>query len=279
MILSSILYVVSLAAALGCAYLLSSYNLYLWLMALPFWVAFFYLSFGIWVLILIVWGPFLKNKPTPDKPNRFYIGVIHQTVQTFFLAFHIHVRVRGGSKIPANQKVLYVNNHISNFDPMAMICAFRGPFLGVTKPENLKFPIAGPFIRLAGFIPINREDAKEGSKAINKASEYLRRNLCDVEICPEGTRNKTDQLLLEFHAGSFRAGMDAKAPIAIVAVKGTKEIHKRAPWRPCFVYLDILKVITPEEYEYLTPAQVRDLAFGLIKNDLEGGLLYELPAL
>ena len=55
MILSSILYVVSLAAALGCAYLLSSYNLYLWLMALPFWVAFFYLSFGIWVLILIVW--------------------------------------------------------------------------------------------------------------------------------------------------------------------------------------------------------------------------------
>ena len=226
MILSSILYIVSLAAALGCAYLLSSYNLYLWLMALPFWVAFFYLSVGIWVLILIAWGPFLKNKPTPDKPNRFYIGVIHQTVQTFFLAFHIHVRVRGGSKIPANQKVLYVNNHISNFDPMAMICAFRGPFLGVTKPENLKFPIAGPFIRLAGFIPINREDAKEGSKAINKASEYLRRNLCDVEICPEGTRNKTADTFLPFHDGSFKIAEKSGAPIIPMTIVNSAAVFE-----------------------------------------------------
>lgn len=277
MILTSILYLISLLGSLAAAYFLSSYNVYYWLLTLPFWFVAFYLCFGLWVLILIVWGLFIKNKPLPERPNKLYVGVIHQTIVTFFWAMNIHVRVRGGSKIP-QQKVLYVNNHISNFDPMAMIAAFRGPLLAVTKPQNFNFPIAGPFIRQAGFIAINREDAKEGGKAINRASDYLREGICDVEICPEGTRNKTDQTLLEFHPGSFRAGMDAHAPIAIIAVKGTKEIKKRAPFLPCFVYLDVLKVLEPEEYEGMTTVQVRDLAYNLIKNDLEGGLMYELPA-
>ncbi len=277
MILTSILYLISLSVSLAAAYFLSAYNAYFWFLVLPFWFVSFYLCFGLWVLFLILWGPFIKNKAAPERPNRFYVGIIHQTIVTFFWAMNIHVRVRGASKIPS-QKVLYVNNHISNFDPMAMIAAFRGPLLAVTKPQNFSFPIAGPFIKQAGFVPINREDAKEGGKAINRASSYLSEGICDVEICPEGTRNKTNQTLLEFHAGSFRAGMDAHAPIAIVAVKGTKEIKKRAPFLPCFVYLDVLKVLEPKEYEGMTTVQVRDLAYHLIKNDLEGSLMYELPA-
>lgn len=277
MILTSILYLISLSGSLVAAYFLSTYNVYYWLLALPFWFVSFYLCFALWILLLIVWGLFIKNKPVPERPNRFYVGVTHQTIVTFFWAINIHVRVRGGSKIP-QQKVLYVNNHVSNFDPMAMIAAFRGPLLAVTKPQNYDFPIAGPFIKQAGFVAINREDAKEGGKAINRASDYLREGICDVEICPEGTRNKTNQTLLEFHPGSFHAGMDAHAPVVIVAIKGTKEIKKRAPFLPCFVYLDVLKVLTPEEYEGMTTVQVRDLAYNLIKNDLEGGLMYELPA-
>ena len=277
MVLNAILYFVSLVGAFGFAYLLSGINVYLWFMALPFWFVLYYVCFGIWLVFLIVWGKTLEKKPLPDLPSRFYCGVIHQTVITLFWAINIHVRVRGAGRLP-KEKVLYVNNHISNFDPMAMIASFRHPMVAVTKPENLKFFIAGPFIKMAGFIPINREDAKEGAKAIDRAGQFLKDGLCDVEICPEGTRNKTDELLLEFHPGSFRAAMDVKAPIAVVCVKGTKEIVKRSPWRPSFVYLDILKVITPEEYEGLTPAQVRDIAVNLIRGDLEGGMLYELPA-
>ncbi len=277
MILTSILYILALAGGLGVGYWLSNYNIYCWLVALPCWFLFFYLLFGLWVVILFVWGQFLKGKPIPERPSPFYLSIVHQTVATFFFAMHIHVRVRGASRLP-KQKVLYVNNHVSNFDPMAMIVALRGPMLAVTKPENLSFPIAGPFIKMAGFIPINRDDPKEGAKAIAKAGAYLKEGFCDVDICPEGTRNKTGETLLEFHPGSFRAGMDVNAPIAILAIKGTKEISKRAPFRPCFVYIDVLKVLSPEEYASMTPAQVRDIAANLIKSDLEGGLLYELPA-
>ncbi len=278
MILNIVIYAISLLAACLCAYPLSQFNIYLWLLAIPFWFLFYYVCFGLWLVILTLWGQFLKRKPSPSKPSLFYCGVIHQTVITLFWAINIHVRVRGTSKLP-KEKVLYVNNHISNFDPMAMLASFRHPLVAVTKPENMKFPIAGPFVKMAGFIPINRENPVEGIKSIERASQYLKENLADVNICPEGTRNKTDQLLLEFHAGSFRAAMDVKAPIAVVCVKGTKEIAKRAPWRPTFVYLDILKVIMPEEYEGLSSHQVRDMAVSLIRQDLEGGMLYELYAL
>ena len=278
MILNTILYMLSLGAALACAYPLSLINIYLWLLAIPFWFLLYYVFFGLWLLLLIVWGKTLKKRPLAARPSKFYCGVIHQTVITLFWVLNVHVRVRGASKIP-QEKVLYVNNHISNFDPMAMIATFRHPMVAVTKPENLKFPIAGPFVKMAGFIPIDRSDAKEGAKSIAQAGAYLKEGLADVNICPEGTRNKTDQLLLEFHVGSFRAAMDVKAPIAVVCVKGTKEIVKRAPWRPSFVYLDILKVIMPSEYETLNPSQVRDMAVKLIRQDLEGGMLYELYAL
>lgn len=278
MILNILIYAISLLAACLCAYPFSQFNIYLWLLAIPFWFLFYYVCFGLWLVILTLWGQFLKRKPSPSKPSLFYCGVIHQTVITLFWAINIHVRVRGASKLP-KEKVLYVNNHISNFDPMAMLASFRHPLVAVTKPENMKFPIAGPFVKMAGFIPINRENPVEGIKSIERASQYLKENLADVNICPEGTRNKTDQLLLEFHAGSFHAAMDVKAPIAVVCVKGTKEIAKRAPWRPTFVYLDVLKVIMPEEYEGLSSQQVRDMAVNLIRQDLEGGMLYELYAL
>ena len=278
MILNTIIYLISLLAALGCAYPLTRFSVYFWLMAIPFWLILYYVVFGLWLVVLIFWGKAFKKKPIPDKPSAFYCGVMHQTVVTLFWAINIHVRVRGAGKLP-KEKVLYVNNHISNFDQMAMIATFRHPMVAVTKPENLKFPIAGPFVKMAGFIPINREDPKEGAKSIAQAGSYLKDGLADVNICPEGTRNKTDQLLLEFHVGSFRAAMDVKAPIAVLCIKGTKEISKRAPWRPTFVYLDILKVIKPEEYESLNPSQVRDMAVNLIRADLEGGMLYELYAL
>lgn len=278
MILSLVLYILSLAGAIGCAYPLSLINVYFWFLIFPFWFLLYYICFGFWLIFLIIWGKTLKKRPLPEKPSIFYCGVIHQTVITLFWVLNIHVRVRGASKLPG-QKVLYVNNHISNFDPMAMLASFRHPMVAVTKPGNLNFPIAGPFVKMAGFIPINRDDPREGAKSIARAGSYIKEGICDVDICPEGTRNKTDELLLEFHPGSFRAAMDVKAPIAVVCVKGTKDIAKRAPWRPTFVFLDILKVILPEEYEGLSSSQVRDIAVNLIRADLEGGMLYELYAL
>ncbi len=278
MILNVVIYILSLGAALGCAYPVSKFNVYFWLLAAPFWLVLYYIVFALWLLFLIIWGKTFKRKPMPTEPSSFYCSIMHQTVVTFFWALNIHVRLRGASRLP-NEKVLYVSNHVSNFDQMAMIAAFRHPMVAVTKPENLSFPIAGPFVKMAGFIPINRADPKEGAKSIARAGEYLKDNLADVNICPEGTRNKTDQLLLEFHPGSFRAAMDVKAPIAVICVKGTKEISKRTPWRPSFVYLDILKVIKPEEYQDLNSSQVRDMAVNLIRQDLEGGMLYELYAL
>ena len=51
-----------------------------------------------------------------------------------------------------------------------------------------------------------------------------------------------------------------------------REVKHRTPLLPTTVYLDILKVIYPEEYEGKRPAEIRDEAVALIKKDLEGGI-------
>ena len=57
-----------------------------------------------------------------------------------------------------------------------------------------------------------------------------------------------------------------------LAKEATNEVKHRTPLLPTTVYLDILKVIYPEEYEGKRPAEIRDEAVALIKKDLEGGI-------
>lgn len=119
-----------------------------------------------------------------------------------------------------------------------------------------------------GVYPINREDPIEGKKAIEQGVRYLKDGECNVYICPEGTRNKTDAPLLPFHPGSFRLATWAKAPIVVICLKGTKEIKENAPLRKSYVDIDVIRVIYPEEYERLTPASLASMCQEIIMDNL-----------
>lgn len=240
-----------------------------------FWLAFvflpllFLLLYLLHLLLVTIWGLFFNKKKEIKKPNRFYYWFLQQTDALTMVLLNIRTRVTHRDLLPPHDCYLLVSNHISNFDQMIFIQEFSSrPLICVTKPENLSFPIAGPFIHHAGFIPINRDDPEEGSKAIRKASEVLIHQQGNICISPEGTRNKTEEILLPFHAGSFKAAMIAKAPIVIVSIHNSQFIHQRCPFKKSHVYINVLKTLYPEEYEEMPSQQIATLAYNLIKQDL-----------
>lgn len=248
-----------------------------------FWISFFFplplyiiLFYG-WVSLLLVWGFFFNTKKEIHHFSRFYYSFLYQTDKTFVKVNRVHARVRHENLIPSKQRFVLISNHVSNWDQMVVIAALKRkfqPLACVTKPENLSFPIAGPFIHHSGFIPINRDNPLEGKKAIEQGVRYLKDNECNVYICPEGTRNKTEAPTLPFHPGSFRLAMWAKAPIVLLCLKGTKEIKGNAPLKKSYVDIDVVKVITPEEYEGLTPSFLASMCQEIIvDNLLEDSLL------
>jgi 1-acyl-sn-glycerol-3-phosphate acyltransferase len=45
-----------------------------------------------------------------------------------------------------------------------------------------------------------------------------------VFICPEGTRNKTEQPLLDFRDGAFRLAIASQLPLAVLTVNSTRNL-------------------------------------------------------
>lgn len=260
---------------------ISSVSTYFICMALNwtfFWVAFIFLPisylllFGVWVLILILWGFIVGERKEIKKFSKFYYHIIRVTDTMGIHLLNIRWKMSGFEKMPKNHDYVMVTNHVSNFDQMIIIAAMKKinqPMAWVTKPENMDFPIAGPFIYNAGYIPIDRENPINGVKAIKRGVEYLKTNQCAVGICPEGTRNKTDEPLLEFHPGSFKMAVWANVPIVVVSLRGTKKIKKNAPFKRSFVEVNLVDVITPEEYQGKSTTEISSRAREAILKDLE----------
>jgi 1-acyl-sn-glycerol-3-phosphate acyltransferase len=187
------------------------------------------------------------------------------TVFGFWL-LRVKIHVNGAQKLPEGP-ILFVENHRSNYDPLVTWHAFRRRRLAfVSKPSNFRIPFFGPLIRRCCFLAIDRENPRNAMQTILKAAKLMTEERMDVAIYPEGTRNK-DKGLLPFHNGVFKIAQRANAPIAVLCVTGTENIHKRTPFRRTDVYLDVLEVLPAEQVKRekteVIGAHVRDL---LLKN-------------
>ena len=73
---------------------------------------------------------------------------------------------------------------------------------------------------MAGFVPIERRNIKQASKAIDQAAMALV-NGDSFMIFPEGTRSRTGELL-PFKKGGFLMAIKGQAPIVPVAISGAR---------------------------------------------------------
>lgn len=261
----NILLSLGLSSYLGYIICLNTSWYYFWisfLLVIPIYI----LLFGIYIFIIFVVGLFLNTKKECTFNKKYYF-IIQNTLTIVFQLLRIKTKVTGLEKLPTDSKFLLVCNHNSNFDPMIVINKLKFDQVWISKPENMKFPVAGPYIHKVGLIPINRDDPRKAIKSIIKASDLLANNICNVCICPEGTRNKTDKPLLEFHPGSFKIATRSNVPIVILDIKNTKQIKHNVPFKSTKVELNILKVIYPSQYKNMNTNQLAEISYNTILED------------
>ena len=262
---------ISLLADAGIAYAIyaSGANPWYCMFAIIIWIPIFILLFGLYIVVLLIWGFFLDTKKTITRPSKFYYQVIKQTLTWFFTLIRVKVHVRG-EPLP-DEPFLLIMNHRSNFDPMAIIAGVKPLICFVTKEDNLKFPIAGPFIHHSGFLPLKRTNMKDDVEVAHRATGYLKDGVCSVGIAPEGLRNKTEEILLPFKPGSFRIGTEIGAPIVVCVVKNADKVSKNAPFKTTHIFLDFLRVIPAEEYREMDHGRLVSYCESIVRRDLEEG--------
>lgn len=178
-----------------------------------------------------------------DHDSKFYRCLIDMAAAVACWGARIRLHVTGAELVPSDRKILYVGNHVSNYDPIITWHAFPKAKLSfISKASNFKLPWFGRFIRRCCFMDIDRENPRNAITTINRAAELLKKQEVSIGVYPEGTRSKSAQLL-PFHNGVFKIAQKAGVDIAVVSLTGTQNIHKNFPLRRTNVYLDVLEII------------------------------------
>lgn len=224
------------------------------------------------VITILIGALFTSKKKQYDQPKKFYYNYITRFTELLLFVTGCRVYVRGLDKLPLDKKYLLIANHQSLFDSVALVWTVRGmPTSFVYKKSLYEAPLIGRYLNAALHIPIDRENAREGVKAINKSADRIINNIASVVICPEGTRSGSYKLG-EFHHGSFKIALKAKCPIVLCAVQNGCKVMKRFPFRLTKIYLDIIEVIDYDDFKEKSTQEISDYAYNRIKETLE-----ELP--
>lgn len=203
------------------------------------------------VLYLLFWAIAVlfidTSKPIEKESRLFHRGCVG--ISSLALGYcGVRTKVFGPEKLPADGRFLLVCNHRSLFDPLILVKYLKNSELAfIGKPEALNIPVIGKVGYGAGCLPIDRGNDREALKTILTAVSYLKKGLCSMAIFPEGTRNKTEDVLLPFRAGSFKIAQKAGVPLVVAALKGTGSISGNMFRRITDTELYILDVIPAEK--------------------------------
>lgn len=210
------------------------------------------------LIVLIVVSLSVNTKKPCEKPSRFCKFLVDYTVEAVLMLARVKIEASGLEKIPTDRRFLLVSNHRSNLDPFICIAKLKSYDVAfISKPENFKIPIAGPFIRKCCFLPIDRENARNAMKTLHKATDFVKNDVCSMGIYPEGTRSRSAELL-EFKDGVFYIAKKAPCPIVVITVENTEKIVKNFPFRGTTVKMDVLDVITPDSFADETTHTISD---------------------
>ena len=147
-------------------------------------------------------------------PARFWAWLLLQTTG-------VKVVVKGMEKLNVRNPYIFMSNHQSHFDILALT---RIPvqLRWVAKKELIKIPVFGWAVRASGHIFIDRSNRDKAFKSIEGAAERINKGI-SVVIFPEGTRSP-DGHLQEFKKGGFVLAIKSRVPIVPVFIRGSREV-------------------------------------------------------
>lgn len=231
----------------------------------------FYLGLIIlWFVFIFIFSLFINTKKEYTTQNWLIDKIISLTMELLLNLSHTKIIRENIDSVPKDERFLFVYNHTSNFDPIVINHVLKkSKIIHVSKPENFKIPIAGPFVYRNCYLSIDRQNDRNALKTIIKCIQYINEDKFSIGIAPEGTRNKGNvKELLPFRDGCFQVATKSKCKIVICSLVDLDKIHKNFPFKRTKVKMSILKVMDYEEYKDLHTSDISKIVRELITNKI-----------
>lgn len=134
-------------------------------------------------------------------------------------------RSYGVNNIPKEGSVILAGNHTSVLDALIMVSTPKRIVHMMAKKELFESKFTNFFFRSMGCIPVDRKI--HDSSAKSEAVSVLKNNEM-LGIFPEGTVNKTNDIILPFKYGAVSFAKKTGAYIVPFAITGKYKIFRRS---------------------------------------------------
>jgi 1-acyl-sn-glycerol-3-phosphate acyltransferase len=156
------------------------------------------------------------KKPAKQSQGLLQIFIKPLILSIFWLVFRPRIMER--HHVPKREPVIIVANHKHNLDPLLIgFGRKRRRVHFIAKQEIAGFKV-GWLVKNGGAIFVDRA-AADKTKVKNTVADMLRRGRA-VALFPEGTRNKTTELLIPFKHGAVSMAQKNQVRIVPAAIVG-----------------------------------------------------------
>jgi len=167
---------------------------------------------------VIIASLFQKNGNIPHLAARLW-------AKSILFVSRVKVTLQGLHHIDPHATYIYMANHQSMFDILAVLACLPVQFRWLAKAELFDIPVLGYGMVKAGYISIDRTDRRSAHRSLHEAAEKIASGV-SVVIFPEGTRSP-DGKIKQFKGGGFHLAIHSKKPIVPVVISGTHNIMPR----------------------------------------------------
>ena len=164
-------------------------------------------------------------------------------------------------KIPTEKAFIFAGNHKNALDPALVALSTKRTVRFLAKKELLEGKTK-LFFKAIKAIPVDRKHTSVS--AVDTAIKILKDNGV-ISLFPEGTRNKTNKILLPFKFGAVSMAQKTKSPIVPFAITGDYKLFRKGIKIEFGEPIDIRKMELEEANEYLMQ-KVEEL----IKKNING---------
>ena len=222
------------------------------------WIVIATIFFG---TLAIITGFFSKTGNLPHM-------VATMWARTILFVSRVKIRTTGVENLDKEKSYIFMANHQSNFDILAVFAGLPFQFRWLAKAELFRIPIFAQGMRGCGYISIDRKNRESAFKSLNEAADKIK-NGASVMIFPEGTRSR-DGKLLPFKKGGFVLARNAGVPITPIVITGSLEIMPKTRLRIKSGEISI--TILPQINTALYKDQDKEVLMDLVREKLSDAL-------
>ena len=190
---------------------------------------FFAKIFAVWAIIifvitlipvaLLMWIIGIIREPKRTKIFRIISKI---WMQFFFLTTGCSLKVVGKNNFKRGDKYIITCNHNSLMDVPVTTPFIPGANKTIAKAEMAKIPVFG-LIYKRGSVLVDRNDKNSRRDSLKKMKNVLESGM-HMCVYPEGTRNRSEFPLKEFHSGAFKLAVETGTSILPAVIFNTKKV-------------------------------------------------------